>query len=347
MGVLSLMSCCSSKEVDEFRGVGFQNRYYQVPGYIGSRVLEHNRSGRFQNYVEVDWTQAITVDTYTNRTWLVDRVYHQVLMVEPDTRYVPWPAYFIEYAGARSVPGHLDGSRREAKFNSPSGIAFAAQAKGGALIFVADTNNHCIRRISFINGQSTTIVGFPQRPGLRDGLGLQTRFKYPTSMGVDASGENLFVLDNGNRIRYVNLTTQPPTVVTLVGGACRTISQQTTYKVIKRTVGCHPDWSALEAGETDVQTASATVICIGHVSTCAPRDHPAHADARSSTLLPVPDELMNAGPTERPGFEASPGSDNRRLQASTHKQEPGRLSLFAGKGMPPQVFAEPTKIATI
>lgn len=271
---------------------GFQNRYYQAAGFVGSRVLEYNETGRFREYVEVTWCQATSVDGQ-GRIWIVDRQFHQVLMVEPRTRYIPWAAYYVPYAGMRGVSGHLDGSRKEAKFDGPSGLALAEDADGLVILFVADTNNHCVRRLDWARGRSLTILGSPGKPGLVDGFGGETRFRYPMSMGVDIDASHLFVLDNSRRIRHVNLLVTPAQVTTLVGGACRAVNQFTVYEsIITRTVGCHPDWAASDIGEGDVVAEKKDVICIGHMTTCGPRRHPALADKHSKQLNAVPEDLM-------------------------------------------------------
>jgi thiol-disulfide isomerase/thioredoxin/sugar lactone lactonase YvrE len=55
------------------------------------------------------------------------------------------------YAGARAR-GARDGERSKAQFNEPGGISATSDA-----LFVADTNNHLIRRIDLKSGQVTTL----------------------------------------------------------------------------------------------------------------------------------------------------------------------------------------------
>eukprot|EP00927_Polykrikos_kofoidii_P008055 TRINITY_DN13336_c0_g1_i1.p1 TRINITY_DN13336_c0_g1~~TRINITY_DN13336_c0_g1_i1.p1 ORF type:complete len:375 (+),score=34.37 TRINITY_DN13336_c0_g1_i1:87-1211(+) len=291
-------TAAQSAEEDGFgpglKAPGFRNQYYQIRGYVGSRLLEFNQTGSFTKYVEVTWTQAACVDLQ-RRTWIVDRNHHQVLMMEPETRYISFPAYYMEYAGQRGKPGHKDGSRKEARFDGPSGIAVATSKNSPAVLFVSDSNNHCIRMVEFVNGRFTTIVGFPGAPGLRDGFGLETRFRHPQTMGVDSAGLNLFVVDNIRRIRHVGLGTEPPSVTTLIGGACRGFAQYTAYgSITMRSVACHADWSARDHGETDVEFAVVPLICKGHVATCGPRHLPAIADRNSPNLQPASLEMKAA-----------------------------------------------------
>lgn len=276
--------------------VGFKNKYYQVPTYTGSRVLEHNITWHFAEYVEAAWSQSIAVDN-EGRIWIADKIYHQVLLVEASSRYIPWPAYYTEYAGSRGESGHFDGTRLQARFDSPMGLALSMVA-GQLVIYIADTNNHCIRRLDYSIGRTATIAGYPKQPGLIDGAGLESRFRFPMSQGIDSTGRHLFVLDNGRRIRHVDLSTTVPTVVTLVAGACRAVSRWTVAEtVVMRTVGCHPDWHAVDAGDTDVIQHTSSYICVGHVTSCGPRHHPALADHMSTHQQAFPGEAPALGGT--------------------------------------------------
>merc|ERR1719158_346887 len=104
-------------------------------------------------------------------------------------------------------------------------------------IYVADSNNHCIRRLSYQSGRTVTIAGTPKVHGLVDGPGTQALFGYPVSLGVDS--HNLaFVLDNGRRVRKVDMRTDMYMVTTLVDGACRSVSRSIiASSIITRTVG--------------------------------------------------------------------------------------------------------------
>lgn len=284
--VLTIASLVIEPARSELAEVGYKNEYYQATGYAGSRVLEHNRTGRFTEYIEVAWFASVAVDT-EKRVWVVDRTYHQVLMLEPNTRYVPWPAYYIDYAGSRGKPGHRDGSRIQARFDSPMGLAVNLVAGEPLVIYVADSNNHCIRRLEFLRGRVATIAGSPKNSGYRDGIGGEARFSSPMNMGVDSVGLNLFVLDNTRVIRYINLNGY--IVTTLVGGACRAISKWTepsAPSVVMRSVGCHTDWLMRDAKNDEEKPDQylEEQVCVGHRATCGPRNHPALHDSRSANL---------------------------------------------------------------
>src|SRR5262249_16318119 len=105
--------------------------------------------------------------------------------------------------------GHQDGPGHTASFDGPIGVAVDRLGN----IFVADTYNDCIRRIT-TNGEVSTVAG-QSAPGYKDGDGDSALFDTPCSVAVDPDG-NLFVADTGNdAVRKISATGE---VSTLAGG---------------------------------------------------------------------------------------------------------------------------------
>jgi len=100
------------------------------------------------------------------------------------------------FAGASpSSCGFVDGTATGAKFNKPSGIAI-----DGDYLFVADTLNNSIRRVSLSTAQVVTIAGAANgTSGASDGVGSSARFWSPKGIAVD-SAHNLFVTDTANNL---------------------------------------------------------------------------------------------------------------------------------------------------
>ncbi|MDB6167757.1 MAG: hypothetical protein JWM88_621 [Verrucomicrobia bacterium] len=95
-------------------------------------------------------------------------------------------------AGVAGAAGSADGTAGQALFNNPTGVAVDAAGN----IFVADTGNSTIRRVS-AGGAVTTVAGLPGIAGLRNGAGMDAWFNQPKALALDASG-NLYVADTGN-----------------------------------------------------------------------------------------------------------------------------------------------------
>jgi sugar lactone lactonase YvrE len=89
--------------------------------------------------------------------------------------------------------GSADGAGLAARFYLPTSLA----VDGAGNVFVADTENDTIRRISPL-GAVTTLAGSPQSPGAADGTGSQALFSKPYGVAVDALG-NVFVADTYNQ----------------------------------------------------------------------------------------------------------------------------------------------------
>ena len=103
------------------------------------------------------------------------------------------------FAGSRTAT-FADGVGTNASFNTPSGIV--ADIYGN--VYVADTNNHRIRRITS-DGTVTTLAG--TTAGFKDGVGTSVQFNFPYHLSIDALG-TLYVADQTNNcIRTVQTST--------------------------------------------------------------------------------------------------------------------------------------------
>ena len=115
-------------------------------------------------------------------------------------------------AGSSDNYGSADGTGAEAQFSQLCGIA----ADSGGNVYVADTANNTIRKVSPA-GVVTTLAGDPSAAtGSADGTGLAARFRYPQGVAVDSAG-TVYVADTvNNTIRKV---TSAGVVSTLAGAA--------------------------------------------------------------------------------------------------------------------------------
>ena len=107
--------------------------------------------------------------------------------------------------------GSTDGTGAAAKFSFPSGVAVDASGN----VFVADTNNNDIRKITPA-GVVTTFAGQAGTQGSTDDTGTLARFNFPQGVAVDGSG-NVYVADSGNST--IRMITPAGVVTTLAGAA--------------------------------------------------------------------------------------------------------------------------------
>ncbi len=120
-------------------------------------------------------------------------------------------------AGSAGASGSADGTGTAARFSSPRGIATDGITVGTS-IYVADTGNHTIRKVTGACA-TTTVAGLAGSPGSTDGLGSAARFSSPEGVALIGTGI-LYVADTGNHtVRTVVLTASSGNVTTLAGSA--------------------------------------------------------------------------------------------------------------------------------
>lgn len=134
--------------------------------------------------------------------WVVDGNNHVIRQVTPQGQVSTW-------AGGVGKSGSNDGPAREARFNSPSGMALDAAGN----VYVADTFNEVVRKITPA-GDVSTLAGWAPHPGKGNGTAEGARFDMPQSVAMDSAGV-LYVADRENHtIRKV----MPSGMVTTLAG---------------------------------------------------------------------------------------------------------------------------------
>jgi hypothetical protein len=158
---------------------------------------------------EISQSITVTTNLTTNPTVSVDV---DALAKAIADQLGPIPIY-PPSSTATTPPGSVDGPVEtpiaQARFNFPRSVAM----NGQGTLFVADSGNHTIRKISR-SGVITTIAGQTGQSGLVDGPGNAARFSYLTSITVD-DGDNLYVTDD-NTVRKI---TQEGNVTTIAGAS--------------------------------------------------------------------------------------------------------------------------------
>ncbi|MEG2061178.1 MAG: IPT/TIG domain-containing protein [Alistipes sp.] len=96
------------------------------------------------------------------------------------------------WAGRKNTSGYLDGALDEAQFNAPCQMCADQE-----YIYVADRDNHCVRRITLATGYVSTIAGTAKSSGYANGPAEVSMFNGPTGLVIDSEGI-LYVGDSGN-----------------------------------------------------------------------------------------------------------------------------------------------------
>ena len=111
-----------------------------------------------------------------------------------DIRKINIPSRVVStFAGTANIAGTEDGKGANAHFNLPTQIT-----TDGKSLFVADSGNSAIRRISLADAAVKTIGGQPGSPGKVDGPPAKSQFSGPR--GVAADSKFVYVADTGNNL---------------------------------------------------------------------------------------------------------------------------------------------------
>ncbi len=169
----------------------------------------------------------------------------------------------VRTLAGNSSSGSTDGIGTAAQFNGPRGIWF-----DGVYLFVADRDNHVIRRIEELTGQVTTVAGQAGLSGLVDGVGTAARFYEP--VGIWGNAKYLFVADSVNNvIRRIDRATWQVTTFAGnpggLGGFSDAVGPSALFFDPNRIYGSASTLYVADDGnyllrKVDLQTASVTTL---------------------------------------------------------------------------------------
>ncbi len=139
---------------------------------------------------------GIVMDSRSN-LYITHTLEHRILKIDSTGEVVVF---------AGSSRGYQDGEGETAQFYQPHGLAIDEDDN----LYIADTNNHRIRKIE-PSGRVSTIAG-SGIAGAIDGQGTSAQFNQPQGVAVDRDG-NLYIADTLNhRIRKIDATGQVTTI---------------------------------------------------------------------------------------------------------------------------------------
>jgi sugar lactone lactonase YvrE len=132
--------------------------------------------------------EGITVDSKGD-IYVTDSKNHKIRKITPD-------GVVTTIAGSGNAGG-ADGVGAVASFNAPIGVAMDS----GSNIYVCDTDNHKIRKIT-PNGVVTTIAG-TGKAGAEDGNSSVASFNRPLGITIDGIGNIYVAEEKNNKIRKI------------------------------------------------------------------------------------------------------------------------------------------------
>lgn len=91
----------------------------------------------------------LAIDVLNDRLFISDSNHNRIVVTDLDGN-------FIVQIGSSGEEGFQDGSFDDATFNRPQGVAYNAKQN---ILYVADTENHALREIDFVNEKVRTLAG--------------------------------------------------------------------------------------------------------------------------------------------------------------------------------------------
>lgn len=114
-------------------------------------------------------------------------------------------------AGTANISGTDDGHANAAHFNLPTQIA-----TDGQNLYISDSGNNLVRRLSLADGMVKTIGGQAQVAGKVDGPAAKSEFNGPSGIATD--GKSVWIADTGNEeVRKIDLSTMTTSTIAGTG----------------------------------------------------------------------------------------------------------------------------------
>lgn len=177
-----------------------------VAGTPNLSVFDPTRlgNGGLATAAELDTPVALALDSVGN-LYIADAGNNSIREVLASNQ-------IIEAVAGNGTPGYTgdNGPAAAATLDQPSGVGLDA----GGNLYIADSNNNVIRKITASSGIITTIAGTGSAGFNGDGSARTTELNFPATLAVDMGGQVYFSDRNNNRIRQLNAAGQ---VITLAG----------------------------------------------------------------------------------------------------------------------------------
>lgn len=147
--------------------------------------------------------QPLGITTDGTNLYIADYYNHTIRMIDASKNV-------STFAGVPGGAGSANGVRTAATFYFPSAVT-----TDGKNLYVTDSYNFTVRKISFGDNSTVTVAGLAGYSGAIDAVGDRARFNVLS--GITTDGTNLYVTDSYNTIRKIVISSGA--VSTLAGSA--------------------------------------------------------------------------------------------------------------------------------
>ncbi|KAL3690719.1 hypothetical protein R1sor_004370 [Riccia sorocarpa] len=163
-------------------------QYYGERGLLNDKpipeALEKNKDSRLVAS-PLKFPGKLATDLANQRLFISDSNNHRIVVTDLDGN-------FIMQIGGGGGEGLRDGSFDYAAFNRPQGLAYSPSRN---VLYVADTENHAVREIDFVNEKVRTLAGNGEKGSDYKGgkRGSAQVLNSPWDVSLDPSGKVLYV----------------------------------------------------------------------------------------------------------------------------------------------------------
>lgn len=204
---------------ERVRMIDLEGRIRTIAGNGTAGFRAHDEFGS-AIAAELDSPRAVAVDRLGN-VYISDYNNQRIRKVEATS----WVIHTIAGTGTPGYfPAQGGGPATEAEINDPYGIALDELGN----LYIADTDNHRVRRVEALTGIITTVAGngtAGYRAGDEGKLATRAMLNAPCAVAVDARGD-LYIADmNEHRVRRVDAVTGDISTVAGAGVAGYIFSQ--------------------------------------------------------------------------------------------------------------------------
>ena len=267
-----------------------------------------------------------------NFLYVADSLNNAVRKINIATRIVSTLAGKSALKEGVGIAGAIDGVGSDASFNAPSGIV-----ADGVNLYVADTENHKIRKVDINTGVVSTFAGMGKSTlaeygggyvggdVISDGIGTMGLFNEPAGIATD--GKYLYVADSWNhKIRKVQIANGVFTTTIAGSGTIGSMDGKGENASFDRPFGITTDGVNLYIADTfnnkirKIQINSGTVSTLAGIGTAGAQNGPG-----SAAMFKMPFGITTDGKNL---FVADTGNDKiRKIIIET-----GVVSTLAGSG---------------
>lgn len=133
-------------------------------------------------------SRGVIFDVFDN-----DIIYFSVENAHSIYKYVLSTGECTLLAGKEKTGGFMDGPFGSARFSNPQQICMDSEGD----IYVADRDNHCIRKLTMKTGYVSTVAGIPQKSGYQNGTSEVALLNKPIGLVID-SDDIMYIGDSEN-----------------------------------------------------------------------------------------------------------------------------------------------------